>query len=174
MAGIEFKDVARLLSCREFAEAEGLLMSGNRAKCPFNGAETRFNLAFLPDGKCRCWACGRVVDVVGLAAAVWRLNQRDAAVALNQRFRLGLAADEVDGAELERRRAAREAARQAEAEARAARTREYGKAADELREAERALLRRSDTDWTPELTAAVQHMARAQDRWNNLEGGVTR
>ena len=174
MAGIEFKDVARRLSCREFAEAEGLPMKSGRLQCPLHGGRN-YNMAFCNDGwRVYCHKCGRSGDVVTLAAAVWRLNQRDAAVALNQRFRLGLDADAVDGAELERRRAEREAARQAEAEARAARTREYSKAADELREAERAVLRRSDTDWTPELTAAVQRMARAQDGWNNLEGGVTR
>lgn len=167
MPWIQFSDVAQALSCADFARHE-MRMQGKRAQCPFHGGE-HFNLQFFGDGRAYCHVCHRSANVVQLAAAVWRTNLHDAAVELNQRFRLGLETDAVDGAELDRRRAEREAARQAEAEARAARMLEYNNAADELREAERALLRRSDTDWTPELTAAVKRLARAQDHWNGMQ-----
>lgn len=89
MASIEFKDVARLLSCREFVEAEGLPIRGGRTRCPLHGGRN-FNFALLDDGRAYCHVCHRASDVVQLAAAVWHMSQRDAAVELNQRFHLGL------------------------------------------------------------------------------------
>ena len=169
MASIDFRAVAESVSVRQVAEAAGLAVRSGRVKCPFCDGARHDNFKLNDGGRPGyCFACHHSADAVDLAAQLWHLTRLEAAQELNQRFRLGLDADEVDGAELERRRAEREAARQAEAEARAARAREYGEAADELREAERALLRRSDRAWTSELTAAVQRMARAQDGWNNL------
>ena len=50
---IEFKDVARALSCREFAEAEMEVNRAGRARCPFHGGHN-FNFAFYEDGRGHC------------------------------------------------------------------------------------------------------------------------
>lgn len=172
MASVEFRDVAQLLTCRQFAEAEGLRMQGGRLQCPFHGGR-HFNLAIWNDGRrVYCHKCHRGGDVVALAAAVWHMSQRDAAIELNARFKLGLNGERLTATELERRRRDREAARQDEAEARAAQRKLYADAADELREAEAALEKFDATaDWTPAVTAAVHRLAAAQDRWHNLTGG---
>ena len=129
MAGIEFRDVARLLSCREFAEAEMTLRRG-RAACPFHGGE-HFNLQFFDDGRCYCHVCHQAADVVQLAAAVWHCTQMEAADALNKRFNLHLDGKTPTAAEADvwrhkrltredKQQAAEAAVEAAEAEARAA------------------------------------------------------
>lgn len=107
MARIEFAAVARVLTCREFAEAEGMKMRGGRAQCPFHGGE-HYNLKFFDDGRCYCHVCHETADVVKLASAVWHTSQRDAAVELNERFKLGL--KPTDGQQA--RRSARDVARE--------------------------------------------------------------
>ena len=89
---IEFKDVARALSCKEFAAAELTVNRSGRVPCPFHGG-THGNLAvydFDRGGRCHCFQCGRTADVVQLAAAVWHVSQVEAAEMLNERFCLGL------------------------------------------------------------------------------------
>ena len=87
----EFADVARLLDCKTFAEAEGMKLRGGRAVCPFHAGADGYNLAFYQrDGRCHCHKCGKTADVVGLAAAVWNVDMVTAARDLNERFRLGL------------------------------------------------------------------------------------
>lgn len=119
MPGIEFRDVARLLGCKEFAEAEGLKLRGGRAVCVFHAGADGYNLAFYPDGKCHCHKCGRTADVVQLAAAVWSCNQREAASELNRRYRLGLDGKRLTAAEVDKlhHRQRQRDVRQAEAEA---------------------------------------------------------
>lgn len=130
---IEFADVARLLSCREFAAAEGMKMRGGRAVCPFHAGADGYNLAFYErDGRCHCFKCGATADVVQLAAAVWSCSQVEAAGELNRRYNLRLdgrtpTAAEVEAWQRKRRQhddkqqAAEAAVEAAEAEARAAR-----------------------------------------------------
>lgn len=131
MAGIEFKAVAAALSCREFAEGEGMKMRGGRAVCPFHAGADGYNLAFYErDGRCHCFKCGATADTVQLAAAVWRCSQVDAADELNRRYNLRLdkapTAAAADAWQRKRRQrdnkqqAAEAAVEAAEAEARAA------------------------------------------------------
>lgn len=89
MAGIEFKEIAARLPAAEFAR-HYLPMRGNRAKCPFNPDEQRYNVSFTRDGRAYCHACQRAKDVVQLAAATWGVSQIDAAKELNQVFNLGV------------------------------------------------------------------------------------
>lgn len=127
---IEFADVARLVSCREFADAEGMKMRGGRAVCPFHGGE-HYNLQFFDDGKCYCHVCHKAADVVQLAAAVWGCSQVEAAGELNRRFNLHMDTKTPTAAEADawqrkrnqregRQREAEAAVEAAEAEARAA------------------------------------------------------
>ena len=166
MAAIEFSDVAAALSCEQFARQE-LEMRGRRAKCPWCPNPEHYNLAFLPDGKAYCHKCHKGGDVVTLAAAVWHMSQREAAAELNTRFKLGLGAETVTAADLERRRAARQADRERREAERAAVNAELGAAAEDLREAE--AVAGTLTDDTPETWAKVARLARAQDRWNALQ-----
>lgn len=171
MAGIEFKDVARLLTCREFAEAEGLEMRGGRARCPFHHGE-HFNLAFLVDGHCHCHKCGRTADVVQFAAAVWHMSQRDTAVDLNKVFHLGLTGETVTPAERKRREQARQEARELQALVKQAEAQEWSNAADELREAEAMASRFTVEDAESAATwAAVARLGKAQDRWHAMQAG---
>lgn len=128
---IEFADVARLLSCREFAEGEGMKMRGGRAVCPFHAGADGYNLAFYErDGRCHCFKCGTTADVVKLASSVWSCSQVEAADELNRRYDLRLdkapTAAEADAWQRKRRQrddkqqAAEAAVEAAEAEARAA------------------------------------------------------
>lgn len=128
IVAIEFADVARLLTCREFAEAE-MDLRGGRSKCPFHGGE-HYNLQFFDDGRCYCHVCHKAADVVQLAAAVWSCSQVEAADELNKRYNLRLdkapTAAETDAWQRKRRQrdnkqqAAEAAVEAAEAEARAA------------------------------------------------------
>lgn len=170
MPGIEFKDVARLLTCRSFAEAEGMKLRGGRAVCPFHSGADGFNLAFMADGHCHCHRCGRTADVVQLAAAVWRLPQREAAAELNQRFHLGLEAEAVNAAELERRRRDRERERAAQVRRRRAEAVEWSAACDAERDARRALERFTEAEAdTPAFNAALKRLADAQMRCELLQ-----
>lgn len=129
IVAIEFANVARLLSCREFVEGEGMKMRGGRAACPFHGGE-HYNLQFFDDGRCYCHVCHKAADVVQLAAAVWRCSQVEAADDLNKRYNLRLdkapTAAEADAWQRKRRQrddkqqAAEAAVEAAEGEARAA------------------------------------------------------
>lgn len=162
MAGIEFKDVSRLLSCREFAEAEGLPIRGGRTRCPLHGGRN-FNFALLDDGRAYCHVCHRAADVVQLAAAVWHMSQRDAAVELNERFHLGLAGESLTDAERERRRRDRERARDLQILKRRAEAAEWSAACDAERAARAALERFTEADAeTPAFDLALKRLADAQ------------
>ena len=174
MAGIEFKDVARLLSCREFAEAEGLRMRGGRGVCPFHAGAHNYNLAFKPDGHCYCYKCGRVADVVQYASAVWRCSQLDAAAELNERFHLGLAGESLTDAERERRRRDRERARDLQMLKRRAEAAEWSAACDAERAARAALERFTEADAeTPAFDLALKRLADAQMRCELLQAEVS-
>lgn len=166
MAGLEFADVAAALTCEQFARRE-LPMRGNRAKCPWCDNPTRYNLKV--DERCYCFSCHKTGDVVTLAAAVWHTNQLDAARQLNDEYRLGLTGSTPTDEQRQRRQRERE---QREEEAERQR-REWGKAADDLREAERAAagLVIEDAD-KPATWATVARLAAAQDKWNRLWAGV--
>lgn len=171
---IEFKDVARALSCREFAEAEMEINRAGRAACPFHGG-THGNLAFFNDGHCHCFKCHKTADVVQLASTVWHMEQREAAEELNSRFRLGLASETVTPAERERREQARQEARELREMVRRSEAEEWSKAADDLREAEEAAedLTLADAD-KPATWATVARLARALDHWHALRAAAGR
>lgn len=170
MAGIDFKAIRDAVTVRRLVEREGLEIRGGRVRCPWCATHnSRFNFKLNADGSGYCFSCHRAADVIDTAAQLWHADKLEAARLLNDVFRLGLEAVAVDAAAVERRRRDREAALQAEAEARAADGKLFSDAADELREAEAALERFTAlTDWTPALTAAVKRLAIAQDNWSNL------
>lgn len=169
---IDFRELAARLSCREFAEAEGMRIRHNRIACPLHGGHD-YNMALNDDGSAYCYVCHKAADVVQLASALWRMNQRDAAVELNQRFRLGLQAETVNAAELDRRRREREAARQAEAEAKRSEALEWGKACDAERAARTAIERFTEADVdTPAFDLALRRLCDAQQRCDMLSARV--
>ena len=171
LGGIEFKDVARLLTCEQFAEAEGMKMRGRRTVCPFHAGADGYNLAFNSDGTCHCFRCNVTRDVVALAAAVWRMNQRDAAVELNQRFNLGLTGERLTAADLARRDAERRRQRALRDAEKQAETREWSTVADTLREAEYAAACFTIEDAEkPATWAAIARWARAQEKWFAMGG----
>ena len=88
---ISFRELANLVTCREFAERT-LEIKNNRIRCPFRDghAGRDYNMAFTPDGHAHCFVCHRTADVVQLAAAVWNVGQVEAAAELNTMFNLGL------------------------------------------------------------------------------------
>lgn len=167
MPGLEFADVARALTCEEFARHE-MDLRGNRAKCPFHGGE-HFNLQFFKrDGRCHCHVCHRTADVVQLAAAVWNIGQLEAARQLNSEFNLGL----MDGTPTDEQRQQRQRERERRAAAERAEREAGAAAAEELREAERAAagFTVADAD-NPATWAAVARMGAALDRWNAMQAG---
>lgn len=169
MPGIEFADVARALSCEEFARHE-MHVKHRRAVCPFHANAEHYNLAFYPDGRCHCFACGRTADVVQLAAAVWHVSQLDAARLLNDSYNLGL----TGSVPTDEQRRQRDREREARAAAEQAARDEWGAAADELREAEQAAagFTLADAD-NPATWAAVARMGAALDKWHAMRAGVT-
>ena len=169
MAGIEFRDGARLVSCRDFAEAEGLTIRNNRIACPFHGGKN-YNFALFDDGRGHCFVCGRDADSVRLAAAVWRTNQRDAAVELNERFRLGLQAETMTQAERDRREQARNEARELQKRVKQAEAQEYSAACDDERTAQREIEQFSIEDADkPAFDQALQRLCAAQLRCDVLQ-----
>lgn len=162
--GIEFSDVARLLTCEQFARRE-LRMRGNRAQCPFHGGE-RYNLAFYRDGKCYCHVCHKVADVVGLAAATWHTNQMDAARLLNDEYRLGLSGSVPTDEQRRRRDREREAHERAALDERE----QFKQAFDELFEARANIEKFTIADAEkPEFQAALIRLGKAQDKLELLE-----
>lgn len=176
MAGIEFRDVARLLTCKEFAEAEGMKLRGGRAVCPFHSGAHNYNLAFVNDGRrVYCHKCGRSGDVVTLAAAVWHCSQRDAAVELNTRFNLGLTGETLTPAERERREQARQEARELREAVREADAQAWSVACDTERAAQAAMLKFTEADVdTPAFNQALQRLAAAQQRCEVLQAARAR
>lgn len=170
VAGIDFKAIRDAVTVRRLVEREGMTVRGGRVRCPWCAThDSRFNFKLNADGSGYCFACHKAADAIDTAAQLWHTDKLEAARLLNSAFHLGLEAEAVNAAELERRRRDREAALKAEAEARAADGQLFADAADELRVAEAALERFTTlTDWTPALTAAVKRLAAAQDNWSTL------
>ena len=159
---IEFKDVARALTCKEFAAAEMTVNRSGRAACPFHGG-THGNLAFYDDGRCHCFQCGRTADVVQLAASVWHMEQREAAEELNSRFHLGLSSETVTPAERERREQARQEARELREMVRRSEAEAWSRACEAERKAQAAIehFDIEDAD-KPEFIQALQRLCAAQ------------
>lgn len=174
MPGIDFDAVSSALSCRDFAESEMELNRAGRARCPFHDGAS-FNLAFMPDGRCYCHACHRAGNSVQLAAAVWHLSELDAARELNERFRLGITTERLPASERARRDAERAAERARKAEELKRERAAWGRAADNLRDAERDLWRYhiGDAD-KPEFCVALLRFSIAQDCWHNLWATLVR
>lgn len=169
MAAIEFRDVARLLTCEQFARSE-LPMRSNRAKCPVCDRPDHYNLAFLRDGKAYCHKCHFVGDVVTLAAKTWHTSQMDAAHALNREFHLGLEDEAVNAEELERRRRDRERARDLQMLRRRAEAAEWSAACDAELAARAAIERFTEADAeTPAFELALKRLAAAQMQCELLE-----
>lgn len=169
MAGIEFRDVARLVSCRDVAEAEGLQIRHNRIACPFHNG-TGYNFALYDDGRGHCFVCGRDADSVALAAAVWHTNQRDAAVEMNARFRLGLTGESMTPAERDRREQARKEARDLQQRIKQAEAQEWSAACDAERAAQAAIERFTEADAdTPAFDQALTRLCAAQLRCEVLQ-----
>lgn len=166
---IEFKDVARLLSCKEFAQGAGLRIQHKRAQCPFHSG-VHFNLQFFDDGRCYCHVCHQTADVVQLAAAVWHMPQMDAAVELNTRFHLGLTGETVTPAERERREQARREAQEMRALIKQTEAQEWARACEAEQAARQALERFTIADAdTPEFSQALRRLCAAQEHCNVLE-----
>ena len=170
MAGIEFRDVAALLTCREFAATCGMRIQGGRLQCPFHGGHN-FNCALVNGGRrVYCYKCGRSGDVVTLAAAVWHTDQRSAAEELNERFKLGLAGQTVTPAERERREQERREAREQAEQAKRAEVQEWSKACDDERAAEAALRRFTEADAdSAEFDQALRRLGQARMRADVLD-----
>lgn len=168
MAGIEFADVRRMLTCENFARQE-LEMRGRRGKCPWCENTSHYNLVFLPDGNVYCHKCHNAGDVVTLAAQVWNVDQPTAARMLNDDFKLGLTASRPNPDQIKRRQAERdqrEADRQRERAA-------WSQAANDLREAEQAASDLTIEDANSPVTwAKVARLGAAQDKWNAMRAGV--
>ena len=88
--GAMFEHIRAGVTAREAAEMYGLEFNRRRARCPWNAAETRFNLSFERNGRCHCFACGAGGDAIDLTAQLFGLPPLDAAKKLNADFRLGV------------------------------------------------------------------------------------
>ncbi len=170
MPGLEFADVARLVSAEQFARREMRLVRG-RAQCPFHGGE-HFNLAFYRDGRCHCFQCNKTADVVQLAAAVWHTSQVEAAQLLNEDFNLGL----TGSVPTNEQRQQRQRDREARAAAEQARRDEWGRLCDEERAAQTAIERFTVDDADrPEFNQALARLCAAQTAvdvmWAETIGG---
>lgn len=168
MPGIDFDAVARAITCQTFAKSEMVLNRAGRAQCPFHGGRDH-NLAFYNNGKCHCFVCGRTANSVQLAGAVWRLSELDAARELSEQFNLGISTERMTAEERARRDAERAAERARKAEDLRRERAAWGRAADNLRNAERDLwtYQIGDVD-KPAFGVALMRFSIAQDRWSNL------
>jgi hypothetical protein len=169
MPGIEFAEVARLVSCKDVANIAGLVIRHNRIQCPFHGGKD-FNFALYPDGRGFCFVCGKNADSVSMAAAVWHIPQTQAADELNQRFRLGLTGETMTQDELERRERARQAARDHQQRERQREISEWGAACEAERAAQQAIEQFTQADCDkPEFDQALQRLCAAQLRCDVLQ-----
>lgn len=157
MAGLEFAEVARVLSCADFARRE-MQVQGKRAQCPFHNGRN-YNLAFFDDGRCHCFKCGRTADVVQLAAAVWSTSQLDAARMLNDEFRLGL----TDSTPTDEQRQRRQRERDRREEERREQREAWAKACEAEQAAQAAIERFTVDDADkPEFSQALTRLCAAQ------------
>lgn len=170
MPGLEFADVARLVSAEQFAQREMKLVRG-RAQCPFHGGE-HFNLAFYRDGRCHCFKCHKTADSVALASVVWHVSQVEAAQLLNDEYNLGL----TGSVPTNEQRQQRQRDREARAAAEQARRDEWGRLCDEERAAQAAIERFTVDDADkPEFNQALARLCAAQTAvdvmWAETIGG---
>lgn len=159
---IEFKDVARAVTCEDLARAEGLAVRNGRIACPLHGGHNfNFKLGGT-SGRGYCFKCGRYADSVSLAAALWHVSQREAAEELNVRFNLGLAPATVTAAERERREAARQREHEQD-------MREWSAACEAERDAQLAIehFTVADVEGTA-FTSALKRLCDAQTRCDVL------
>ena len=165
MPDIEFKDVARAVTCEDLARAEGLEIRHGRIQCPLHGGHNfNFKLGGTT-GRGYCFKCGRYADSVSLAAALWHVSQREAAEELNVRFNLGLAPATVTAAERERREAARRSERDLQQREHEQDVREWSEACEAERAAQLAIERFTvaDVEGTA-FTSALKRLCDAQTR----------
>lgn len=165
MPAIEFKDVARAVTCEDLARAEGLAVRNGRIQCPFHaGRNFNFRLGGTT-GRGYCFKCGRYGDAVSLAAALWHVSQREAAEELNVRFNLGLAPATVTAAERERREAERQRERDLRQREHEQDVREWSEACEAERAAQLAIERFTvaDVEGTA-FTSALKRLCDAQLR----------
>lgn len=170
MPAIEFKDVARLVSCEDLVNAEGIEVKHGRIRCPFHGGHN-FNFRLGGDtGRGFCFKCGRYADAVSLAAELWHVSQREAAEELNSRFHLGLAPETVTTADRERREAERRRQRDLLDQRRRQDVREWSEACEAERAAQREMERftEADVDGTA-FKQALQRLCAAQLRCEVLQ-----
>lgn len=165
MPAIEFKDVARAVTCEDLARAEGLAVRNGRIACPLHGGNNyNFKLGGT-SGRGYCFKCGRYADSVSLAAALWHVSQREAAEELNVRFNLGLAPATVTAAERERREAARQRERDLRQREHEQDMREWSAACEAERDAQLAIehFTVADVEGTA-FTSALKRLCDAQTR----------
>lgn len=169
MPAIEFKDVARAVTCEDLARAEGLAVRNGRIACPLHGGHNfNFKLGGT-SGRGYCFKCGRYADSVSLAAALWHVSQREAAEELNVRFNLGLAPATVTAAERERREAARQRERDLRQREHEQDMREWSAACEAERDAQLAIehFTVADVEGTA-FTSALKRLCDAQTRCDVL------
>lgn len=167
---IEFRDVARAVTCEDLARAEGLEIRHGRIQCPLHGGHNfNFKLGGTT-GRGYCFKCGRYADSVSLAAALWHVSQREAAEELNMRFNLGLAPATVTAAERERRDATRQRERDLRERERKKAVQEWGEACEAERAAQQAIERFTEADVDKaEFNQALQRLCAAQLRCEMLQ-----
>lgn len=169
MPAIEFRDVARAVTCEDLARAEGLEIRHGRIQCPLHGGHNfNFKLGGT-SGRGYCFKCGRYADSVSLAAALWHVSQREAAEELNVRFNLGLAPATVTAAERERREAARQRERDLRQREHEQDMREWSAACEAERDAQLAIehFTVADVEGTA-FTSALKRLCDAQTRCDVL------
>lgn len=175
MAGISFKAVRDAVSVERLALHEGMTTRGGRIRCPFCGpGASRYNFKLNRDGSAYCFSCHKAVDAIDTAAHIWGMSKADAAKELNDIFHLGIEAEAVDAATLDRRRHQREAARLAEAEARAAEGKAWADACEAERAAQQAIERFTMAEaGTPAFDQALRRLCEAQQRCDVLQAART-
>lgn len=167
MPGVDFEAIKAAISCAELARRE-LPMQGQRAKCPFDPRERRFNLAFLPDGGCYCYHCGKPRDVIQLAAAIWNVTDFDAAQMLAEELHIGPSTS-IDVAAIRSARAAEAARKRAE---KAAADATFAAACDDERAAGEALAAMTAADADGEaFSALLRRLGRAQTTLDAMTAG---
>ena len=167
--GIDFKAVADAMTAEQFARHE-LQMRGNRARCPFNPHEARYNLSFMPNGRAFCFSCQMAYDTVQLAAKTWNVSQLDAARQLNDVYRLGVSAETMTQAERDRREQARREARELQERVKQAENAEWARAceAEQAAQAEIERFTPADVDKI-EFDQALRRLCAAQLRCEVLQ-----
>lgn len=96
-----FKDINEALNIVEVGRYLGLIVNGNRTKCPFHNDSTP-SLVFYGDHY-YCFGCLESGDSINLTSKFMQIRPLEAAYKLNQAFNLGLV---ITGAEKARKKKA--------------------------------------------------------------------